>query len=360
MNSTQKRHFLGLDGLRGIAALAVMFMHHLGLFLPNTEPPIPAGLSVDLFFMLSGFVLAYAYGGKLDRGMPWSEYMIARILRLYPMLLLGILFGAILSFTKQYIQDIVIPEENIVFLLATLFVLPYGLLYSSRQFPYDSPFIFGFNGPMWSLFFELVASAALGTQMLRIRGFTLAAFMTASIVGLAALGAWFGTIQLGSHGVIGFLGGFFRVAVPFTIGIILFRTEVFSHFPVIPFSVLGIGLSVILLAPRYPDWKTELFLVIAIFPLVISLGARVSLTDRGKFICWHLGRFSYPIYLLHFPVSRIAAFVIKPITEEPWTLILVAIVATLAASWLALEFFDEPGRRWLAARLRRRTLRAAG
>ena len=66
MKASGAAHFLALDGLRGVAAFAVV-LYHLGEVF---GPPIPvnAPLAVDFFFMLSGFVLAHAYGERLRAG----------------------------------------------------------------------------------------------------------------------------------------------------------------------------------------------------------------------------------------------------------------------------------------------------
>jgi peptidoglycan/LPS O-acetylase OafA/YrhL len=83
---TDGRHqFVLLDGLRGVAALAVVVTHALYFF-----PPTPmAYLAVDFFFMLSGFVLAHAYGERLRQGMTAGRFMAIRLIRLYPLYALG-------------------------------------------------------------------------------------------------------------------------------------------------------------------------------------------------------------------------------------------------------------------------------
>ena len=84
--------FSTLDGMRGIAAISVMFFHY------TTSMPISifrhAPLAVDIFFILSGFVIAHSYGNRLGRNMTALEYLLRRIIRLYPMFAIGLLAGS--------------------------------------------------------------------------------------------------------------------------------------------------------------------------------------------------------------------------------------------------------------------------
>src|SRR5206468_10517855 len=108
------------------------------------------------------------------------------------------------------------PHENIATFIASLFLAPVGLLYVGKDYPYDSPNIFLFNGILWSLFFAFVASAVYGT---RIRNLPTGLLTTCFILCCAAWMAasiWAGSFAgLGRHGLIAFLGGFPRVGVQF-------------------------------------------------------------------------------------------------------------------------------------------------
>ena len=85
-----------LDGLRGVAALSVM-VGHFGLLLDLFEMP-NGFLAVDTFFVMSGFVIAYSYGERLNRGMPARSYLYRRIVRLYPMFVIALLIGAVVLY----------------------------------------------------------------------------------------------------------------------------------------------------------------------------------------------------------------------------------------------------------------------
>ncbi|HEY8254564.1 MAG TPA: acyltransferase family protein, partial [Rhizomicrobium sp.] len=92
MAAPETKHFEILDGLRGVAAIAVLVGHASILFLQSTWVPRKL-LAVQFFFMLSGFVITHAYEGKLRAGMTWREFMLRRIIRLYPLIVLAALVG---------------------------------------------------------------------------------------------------------------------------------------------------------------------------------------------------------------------------------------------------------------------------
>jgi peptidoglycan/LPS O-acetylase OafA/YrhL len=94
-----------LDGLRGIAAIAVMEFHFAIFFLPQARlfdifPGLDrAYLAVDLFFLISGFVMAHVYGQRLalDLRGHWLKFGIARFARLYPLFAVTTLFMMIFA-----------------------------------------------------------------------------------------------------------------------------------------------------------------------------------------------------------------------------------------------------------------------
>jgi peptidoglycan/LPS O-acetylase OafA/YrhL len=101
MNAIKSTRFDLLDGLRGVAAIAVM-LHH---YTQHTGWDWFGGawVAVDLFFVLSGFVIAHSYSKKLLNGMSFREFAFVRLVRLAPLYLLGLALGVcavLLSMTK--------------------------------------------------------------------------------------------------------------------------------------------------------------------------------------------------------------------------------------------------------------------
>jgi peptidoglycan/LPS O-acetylase OafA/YrhL len=83
------KRLASLDGLRGVAAIAVMIFHFNIFFLPQARLPLVgrAYLAVDLFFLLSGFVMLHVYGRQmaLDCRAHWPHFAMARFARIYPL-----------------------------------------------------------------------------------------------------------------------------------------------------------------------------------------------------------------------------------------------------------------------------------
>jgi peptidoglycan/LPS O-acetylase OafA/YrhL len=107
-----KRTFVTLDGLRGIAALAIVARHAPVLFnsvsiYVQSDIGKPTALffesylAVDFFVALSGFVLAHAYGQRLRGGMPASEFMTVRLIRLYPLYLLALTITSVIAIRQM-------------------------------------------------------------------------------------------------------------------------------------------------------------------------------------------------------------------------------------------------------------------
>ena len=98
-----KNHFKILDGLRGLAAVIVVVFHILETFTggDHSKQIINHGyLAVDFFFVLSGFVIGYAYDDRWGK-MTLKGFFKRRLIRLHPMIIIGMIIGAI----TFYFQD---------------------------------------------------------------------------------------------------------------------------------------------------------------------------------------------------------------------------------------------------------------
>ncbi len=94
---TAKPRYELLDGLRGVAAMLVIWYHFFeGFATSPTDQMMNHGyLAVDFFFVLSGFVIGYAYDGRWKSGLTPGRFMLRRVVRLQPMVVLAVILGAI-------------------------------------------------------------------------------------------------------------------------------------------------------------------------------------------------------------------------------------------------------------------------
>ena len=99
----------------------------------------------------------------------------------------------------------------------------------------------------------------------------------------------------------------------------------------------------------------ESLCIIAIFPILVWIGASGTTTDRlSSSICKFLGDISFPVYITHYPVMYLFyAWMIKNKTwtlAETWPVAIGVILLNILVAWVCLKLYDEPVRRWLTNR----------
>ena len=151
-----KPHYEILDGLRGVASVMVVAFHLLEAHSGGShlEQLINHGyLAVDFFFMLSGFVIGYAYDDRWNR-MSVGTFFKRRIIRLHPMVIVGSIIGAVFFYFQESpcfpaIQNTSVGTMLLVMLLGCT-LLPLPLKWDIRGWTEMHPL----NGPAWSLYYE--------------------------------------------------------------------------------------------------------------------------------------------------------------------------------------------------------------
>ncbi|HET6308919.1 MAG TPA: acyltransferase [Rhodopila sp.] len=334
-----QRHFAVLDGLRGVAALVVLCLHvmqahHSGL--PQ------AALAVDFFFLLSGFVVAYAYEARLRTTLCFFEFTKIRLLRLYPLIFLGTSVGIVVTAVHARLLGDISATDVVQAGVLGLLLLP-GSVFPQWDTAYPM------NVPAWSLFFELainLAYARVVRHLTTLRLVVLTGLGGAILILLALLQ---GGLQTIGAGKAGFVLGFGRVLFPFAAGVLLYRLR--GPVRQAPWlgALLPVGLAALLLAPLPQNPLVDLAYVMVLFPAIVGLGASVTVGGSVARVCLFAGRLSYPVYITHQPFLRLA-----PLVEA--RLHLGAVVASvletgfcLAFAYAALRLFDEPLRAMLGA-----------
>ena len=343
MASSSEHRFVFLDGLRGLAALCVALFHAALLFRLGYLPR-HAVLAVDFFFCLSGFVIAFAYDRKFSTGMTVGDFLIYRLIRLYPIIFASVLLGGALLIGENVWSGVPIIQSALL-TLASLFLIPLGLKYGMQAYP---P-----NDPLWSLFFEMVANAVYGVFGRRISP----ALAWTGLLGVAAL--WVHAVRV-AHGVaeIGFANlklfsfGYIRVAFPFLAGVLLFRLGEHRQISARVYgSAVVCGLLWMLLNhfPVSGEVLYDLVCVLFVIPALVYIGAMVGVSGKISRLCTWGGAMSYPFYLIHGPMmSLVNSIATKAHLNYPYISAGVALVAAGMASHLALNFYDIPLRAWLS------------
>ena len=368
--SDSKPHYALLDGLRGVAALLVVWYHVFEGFQFAGNKPVIDGinhgyLAVDFFFILSGFVIGYAYDDRWNRSLTLTSFFRRRLIRLHPMVMMGALIGFIsfaLTGFERWDGTHTSLTMSLLALLAAWFMLP-ALPGSPREVRGNGE-MFPLNGPCWSLFFEYIGNIVYALILRRLSTKVLACVSTLMAIGLA----WFAITDQSGYGSIGvgwtvdptnILGGSLRLLCPFTMGMLMSR--IFRPIKVRgAFWICTVLLIALFHVPYIPggtpfSWNGlfEAASIILLFPILLWIAASGSTTDHASTrICTFLGDISFPLYIVHYPMMyAFYRWLMK--TEqytlaETWPVALAVIVCSIALAWICLKFYDIPVRRWLS------------
>jgi peptidoglycan/LPS O-acetylase OafA/YrhL len=285
----RSHRYAALDAMRGLAAFAVVVYHLDRPYAPS------AYIAVDFFYVLSGFVIARAYGEKILDGMTVTAFMKARYRRLYPLFLLGSIYGLgqFLFFWKSNNFGVADFVANIG---TTLAMLP-SPTFLTRPIDQLLP-LYPLNGPAWSLFWELLVNLLFAVLLVRLRIRHLVAVVACSLGLLVASVFFHRSLDLGWEWK-SVDGGLFRVLFSFTMGIVIYRMHASTrpHLSYLAFLPVAF-LCTMLLAPTQ-SLKFALGFCILLSPLIVIAGARLEVPRKFQPICIFLGYLSYPIYVCH-------------------------------------------------------------
>jgi peptidoglycan/LPS O-acetylase OafA/YrhL len=275
------RRLHGLDALRGLAAILVFAHHLLGVYGIHLNE-LTAILSVDLFFMLSGFVLAKTYGGRFEHGLSANAFIKARYRRLMKPVLIGASIGLVYQATAG----------TLTFAVAASLITT-GLFLPALWMP---AYLFPLNWPVWSLFSEIYSNL-VHVLLAKARPALLIAFFgTGYLVMTASLGP---TTGMKAAFLVPSL---FRAATAYFIGVELYRRFGDTPLPVSPsVGIAGFVLAALTL-PYLPAALADLSFVLVIAPLVVRSAIGLDPTRWAT----ALGTLSFPLYAVHVPTIQLA------------------------------------------------------
>lgn len=362
-----KPHYHILNGLRGVAALMVIWYHVFEAFAtsPFDQKFNHGYLAVDFFFILSGFVIGYAYDDRWNK-MSIKDFIKRRLIRLHPMIILGTVLGVItflIQGSEQWDGTKVSLSMVMLAMLMHLFLIPAtpGAGAEVR----GNGEMYPLNGPSWSLFFEYIGNILYALFLRKLSTKALSV-----VVGLAGIGlASFAVFSFSGYGHLGvgwsladnnLLGGSLRLLFAFSAGLLLSR--VFKPYHIKgAFLICSIAIIVLLSMPYIGNeetmWMNGLYdavCTIIIFPALVYLGASGKI--NGKFseqLCKFLGDISYPLYIVHYPFMYLFySWVWKnELTfSQTWPIALVLFFGNILLAYLSLKLYDEPIRKYLTKR----------
>ena len=416
-------HYKLLDGLRGVAALMVVWYHVFeGFGFAGAVNGVSDGsittfnhgyLAVDFFFMLSGFVISYAYDGRWGSGrgcsgsgtsgccspagsLTLAGFIRRRLIRLHPMVIMGAIIGAIsfcIAGGTNWIGEAISWQNIALALVLGMLLIPAwpGARFDVR----GNGEMYPLNGPSWSLFFEYIGNI-LYALLIRKLSTKWLKCLTATLGVCFAIFAITNTSGYGSIGVgwtldcTNFFGGLVRMLFPFTLGMLIRRTlfnrlaaqQATHHSNTTSsaaahsladkhaFAICSALLFVIFSVPFLgagehfsPNGIYETLCIAVIFPAITILAA--SSTGGGDgcssnsvgAITKYLGDLSYPLYIVHYPVMYLFyKWLINTghyTLGSCWPAVILVLCTSLALATLCLKLYDEPVRKWLSKTLRK-------
>jgi peptidoglycan/LPS O-acetylase OafA/YrhL len=349
--TTMRRYFESLDLVRGIAACAVL-VYHTDFMFGLRHQLLPGGyLAVDLFFVLSGFVLSLNYQNAIASGeISFRKYLTVRLARLYPLFVATTVVGLVVMTMRHNANFGYIDAAALIKSAAlNLAMLP------SFAGAYGTGTLFIFNPATWSIFFEMVASVLFFVCLARLRAQALMLLLAAAAAALAATAIWFGTADLG-YATQNIWAGFARVAFSFMAGMLvyrLYRRRPWQCPRALYYLAIAAVIGLMQVKLHFPSspWL-DIAAIGLLLPALVAISAGVSLTGMEARVARFLGETSYAVYLTQGSLIIIAAGLSQSLLGEKiydlgaWVGF-AFVTVTLALSFLTYRFFELPARLFL-------------
>lgn len=365
-----------LDGLRGVAAMIVVAFHIFETYSAGPDYQIlnHGYLAVDFFFVLSGFVIGYAYDDRWDKMSTWNFFK-RRLIRLHPMLIMGTIIGAIFFYLGDSSNFPLIGEtpwwKVVALMIFCCTMLPALKSWDIRGWTETNPL----NGATWSLMWEYLANIVYALFIRRFSKTILAIFVICSafitldiclnldVFGLlqgrmyaanTVIGGWSIDAEQGYIGVG-------RLLYPFFCGLLISRIGKFIQVRG-AFWWCSLLVAILLCMPcihggERGTWTCgngiyNVFAILIMFPLIVSMGAGSKITDKRSIaVCKCLGEISYPLYVTHYPLVYLqmawaATHKAAPLGTHVFVAVCLFLLA-VSIAWAAYKLYDVPVREWL-------------
>lgn len=378
-----KPRFEILDGLRGVAAMLVVVFHLFETYSSGPADQIinHGYLAVDFFFVLSGFVIGYAYDDRWGRMSTW-DFFKRRLIRLQPMVVLGTLIGAFWFYFGAAPGFELVMEtpwwKLLLIMILGCIMFPTPPSMDIRGWKE----INSLNGAQWSLLWEYIANilyALLVRRFSRVALGVMVALSAFLTIDLAMDLDVFGLLEVRSYAKYTVIGGFgltpdqiyigiCRLLYPFFGGLLLYRlgkprVNLKSGGMLWCSLAVAATLAVPHIGGETHQWLNGLYCVVIIlfvYPAIVAAGAGSPLKGRKTTaVCKFLGLISYPLYITHYPMIYVqmnwaARHADAPLGTHIWVAVSI-FVASIAVAYASVKVYDLPVRAWLSARFLRKS-----
>ncbi len=298
------KRFPSLDGLRGVCAISVLLFHCDDLF--HKGPIFQHGyLAVDIFFILSGFVIALTYEEKLKSGWTLNAFIRTRARRLLPTYFLGTLICIACFVILLSGGYAVIPGYSVSLMIlsavTTLFLIPE--FFTPDNMPYPASTV------AWSLLIEWIVNLLYAAGGVRLKTWALLS-IAAIGWGLMTLAGYYSKTGwcVGMYQSDIYWAGLLRGIPAFCAGILLYRWHDLPFFRLLPVVSTELLLTLWLVVAVIPTYTTtptiDALVVVLVCPALIALLIRSDAKAPG--FCKPLGELSYPLYASHLGIVRLA------------------------------------------------------
>ena len=369
----QKPRYEILDGLRGVAAIIVVAYHILETYSSGPIDQIlnHGYLAVDFFFVLSGFVIGYAYDDRWGK-ISLKEFFLRRIVRLQPMAIFGTLLGGGLFYfgicsAFPLIEHTPWIKVVLMVILGSL-MFPTPPAWDIRGWAETN----ALNGPMWSLMWEYLANILYALFIRHFSKTALAIFVACCAfltIDIAFNIDTFGLLSERDYAAYTFIGGWSltpeqlyigisRLLYPFFVGLLISRVNKLINIKG-GFYLTSLIIAAILVMPRigghqhmWMNGAFEAICVLLLFPLIVMMGAGSRIEGRKSIAaCKFLGDISYPLYITQFPLIYMQIAWVSNHPDAPTGTHIFRGISiffiSIDLAYASLRLYDEPVREWL-------------
>jgi peptidoglycan/LPS O-acetylase OafA/YrhL len=298
---TTKTRFSALDAIRGLVAIAVMYLHYAGRSGLDWIPR--AWMAVDVFFIMSGFVLTHSYTQKIADGrLSFMGFVKIRLVRLMPLYLFGLVLGYFCMIYTCGLPNATCSSSVMTALGMGMFVLPY---FTDILWPFAASTLltpFPLNVPSWSLCFELFVNLVFfywivntkNRQVWLVIGLALLGYMAAYHYNGSVNGGWTNS---------NFYVGFPRVIYHFFVGVLIYTQ--YQKFGFNSKTIAFAAIALLLGTYAINSSLVGMFSLFALAPFVVLANAKITFSGYAERLCTWLGDISYPLYIVHWPIFQL-------------------------------------------------------